>query len=132
MTKSMNAPQAPQYSDAAKRCSDIIKLHILAGMGGKYAAIRLSDGGSDDTVYDTRRDAITHQLHEQQCAYIKIPRDDMPPSHAERFLQIQRELYDKGFRLCDPDGPELISPITTEGLAQSMALLRGARNGRRH
>jgi hypothetical protein len=122
----VNAPQ-PAYSDAAKRCSDHIRLHILAGMGGKYAAIRLSDGGSDGIAYDTRRDAITHQLHEQQCAYIRIPLDSMPVDHAERFLQIQRDLYDRGFRLCDPDGPELISPITTEGLAQSLALLKGRR-----
>lgn len=129
MTNSVNAPQVPAYSDAAKRCSDIIKLHILAGMGGRYAAIRLSDGGSDDTVYDTRADAIRHQLHEQQCAYIKIPHDNMPVEHAERFLKIQRDLYDAGFRLCDPDH-ELVSPITNEGMAQAMALLKGPRNAR--
>lgn len=123
----MNAPQVPRYSDAAKRCSDQIRLHIVAGMGGKYAAIRLSDGGSDGVPYDTRREAIRHQLHEQQCAYIKIPLDNMPPEHAERFLAIQRELYDKGMRFCDPDGPELISPITVEGLAQALAMSRGKR-----
>ena len=125
--KSVNAPQVPTDSDAAKRCSDMIRIHILAGMGGKYAAIRLSDGGSDGVAYDTRRDAIRHQLHERQCAYIKIPLDNMPPAHAERFLKIQRDLYDNGFRLCDPDGPELISPITDEGMAQAMALLKGPR-----
>lgn len=112
------------YSDSAKRCSDAIRLHIVAGMAGRYAAIRLSDGGSDGVAYDTRRDAIRHQLHEQQCAYIKIPPDAMPPEHAERFLAIQRELYDAGFRLNDPDGPELIMPTNMEDLRGAMAALR--------
>lgn len=117
---------AVPYSDSAKRCSDVIRLHIAAGMAGKYAAIRLSDGGSDGVAYDNRRDAINHQLHEQQCAYIKIPPDNMPPEHAERFLAIQREIYDNGFRLADPDGPELIMPMNMEDLRGAMAALKAS------
>jgi hypothetical protein len=91
------------YSDAAKKCSDTIRLHIVAGKAGHWAAIRLSDGGSDGRAYDKRRDAIRHQLHETQCAYVCIPPDDMSPRSAENFLQIHRNLYDAGFRLTDPD-----------------------------
>lgn len=112
------------FSDDAKRCSDQIRLHIVAGMQGKWAAIRLSDGGSDGIAYDTREDAIRHQLHEKQCAYIKIPWDDMPPEHAERFLAIQRELYDAGFRFCDPEGFGPIIPMNMEDLRNSINLLR--------
>lgn len=93
-----------RYSDAARRCSDAIRLHIVAGNAGKWAAIRLSDGGSDEVAYDTRADAVRHQLHEQQCAYVAIPVDDMSPAAAERYLAMHRELYDAGFRLTDPDG----------------------------
>ena len=107
--------QAPPVSDAARRCSDTIRLHIVAKMAGRWAAIRLSDGGSDGVAYDTRADAIRHQLHETQCAYVKIPPDDMPPEHAERFLAFHRKAYDAGFRLTDPDDRrEVIMPYTLE------------------
>lgn len=107
----------PAFSDAAKRCSDTIRLHIVAGQKGRWVAIRLSDGGSDGVVYDTRADAIRHQLHESQCAYVKVPPDDMPPEHAERYLAFHRRAYDGGFRLTDPDDRrEPIMPYTLEAL----------------
>ncbi len=112
-------------SDAARRCSDAVRLHIAAGMAGKWAAIRLSDGGSDGTAYDSRADAIRHQLHETQCAYVKIPLDDMPPDHAERFLAFHRKAYDAGFRLTDPDDRrEPVMPYTREGFRTFMRGLR--------
>ncbi len=102
---------ARQFSDAAKRCSDMIAIHILAGKAGLWAAIRLSDGSSDGIAYDRRADAIRHQLHESQCAYVKIPHDAMPLAEAESFLEFHRKAYDAGFRLIDPDDPrELIQP----------------------
>lgn len=116
-----------EYADSAKRCSDQIRLHILAGMAGKWAAIRLSDGGSDGVAYDTRPDAITHQLHEKQCMYIKIPFDSMPVAHAATMLKIQRDLYDAGFRLSDPDGPSLVTPIREEDIQGAMRMLRMGR-----
>jgi hypothetical protein len=101
----------PQFSDAAKRCADMIAVHILAGKAGRWAAIRLSDGSSDGIAYDRKSDAIRHQLHESQCAYVKIPHGGMPLAEAESFLNFNREAYDAGFRLIDPDDPrELIQP----------------------
>lgn len=115
-------------ADAARRCSDIIRTHIIAGHAGRWAAIRLRDGGSDGTAYDTRRDAICHQLHETLCAYVRIPPDDMPPAHAARFLAFHRRVYDAGHRMADPDGPEPIMPMTREGLRAFLrAPLQGAR-----
>jgi hypothetical protein len=110
-------------SEAGRRCSDIISLHILAGDAGRWAAVRLSDGGSDGIAYDTRADAVRHQLHETLCAYVKIPRDAMPPAEATRFLGINRMFYDKGLRLIDPDAPEreMILPERTEDLDALMA-----------
>lgn len=109
------------YSDAAKRCSDIIRMHVVAGSAGKWAAIRLSDGGSDNVAYDTRADAVRHQLHESLCAYVKVPLDDMPPEHAERFLAFHRKAYDAGFRLTDPDDRrEVIMPYTREAFRAFM------------
>lgn len=98
------------YSDAARRCADIITGHIVLGNSGRWAAIRLSDGGSDGIPYDTRADAIRFQLHETQCAYVKIPIDRMEPQHAEIFLRFNRLAYDAGFRLTDPDDKRELIP----------------------
>lgn len=118
-------PPPPKFSDAARRCSDQIRLHIAMHSEGKWAAIRLSDGGGDGVPYDTRRDAIRHQLHEQWCAYVKIPYDDMPPAHAERFLEMNRELYEAGFRLVDPDDEHMaVMPFTQEDLSAALRHIR--------
>lgn len=95
-------------SDAGKRASEAITLHVLAGKAGCWAAIRLSDGGSDNTAYQTKRDAIRFQLHEMQCAYVCIPEDGMSPQDADDFLRINRKLYDAGMRITDPDDPRTV------------------------
>lgn len=108
-------------SDAAKRASDIITTHILANNAGKWAAIKLHDGDSDGTAYDTRGHAIRHQLHPQYCMYIKIPLDGMPPEHAERLLAFHRKLYDQGFFLTDPeDKRHAVVPYTQEQFRKTM------------
>jgi hypothetical protein len=92
--------------DAARRCSDVIRTHVVAGSIGRWAAIRLSDGGSDGIPYDTRAEAVRHQLHETQCAYVQIPYDDMSPRAAGVFLRFHRDAYDAGMRLTDPERPD--------------------------
>jgi hypothetical protein len=102
-------------SDAAKRMSDIITGHIVFGNAGRWVGIRLSDGGYDGTVYDSRRDCVAHQLTESQCAYIQIPFDEFPPRHAQLMLQFHRQAYDNGFRVQGPDDRrELITPYRRE------------------
>lgn len=103
------------YDDASRRCADTVNLHIHADRGnvGKYVAIRLSDGGSDNTVYNTKADAVNHQLHETQCAYVRIPPDGMTVAEAASYLQFNRNAYDAGFRLSDPDFIPTMSPSST-------------------
>ncbi len=104
------------FSDEARRCADEINLHVAA-LGHeacrRWVAIRLSDGGSDGTLYDTRPDAIRHQLHEQQCAYFCLP--PVPTMigtrEAEAFLTYCRSLYDAGYRIPDPTAPAPIVPL---------------------
>ena len=102
------------YSDAARRASDIVALHLAADREraiGSWVALRLSDGGSDNVLYDSKAAAVRHQLHEFQCCYVKIPPTGFPPTHAEIFLRVHRQLYDAGFRLADPDkDTEVIIP----------------------
>lgn len=107
----------PEEWDAAKRASDAVGLHLI-GKGkdaiGRYLAIRLSDGGSDNVLYDTRGDAMRHQLHENYCAYLRIPPTGTTPKKAFVFLAYMRQFYDNGGRFTD-ESPRL--PMMSEELA---------------
>lgn len=112
----MSTMNAFGFSDSARRMADNVNIHIAAlgeAASGKWVAIRLSDGGSDGVLYDTRTQAITHQVHEKQCLYVRIPPfgDTMTPREAQAFLNLQRSLYDAGYRLQDPDDPAPINPL---------------------
>lgn len=100
----METPQ--QELDAARRCSEAVNFHLsMHGMdaAGKWIAVRLIDGSSDAKLYDTKADAVRHQLHENLCAYICIVPTGMPVEDALSFLRTTRRLYDAGMRLSDPD-----------------------------
>jgi hypothetical protein len=113
--------------DAAKRAYDIVRSYTAfveySERIGKWVALRLSDGGSDGTLYDSKRDAIRHQAHEQMCAYFSYrgaPEGFANVKDAAVWLEFHRHAYDNGFRLADPDdpggGPELIMPTAEEQL----------------
>lgn len=120
------------YSDAAKRASDIVNsaLTFIQGAAGRYLAIRLSDGGWDGTVYDTKRDAVRHQLDEFLCAYVRIPPPGTSPQQMQAYLDYCRALYDAGFRLPDPDdrngGRDMVLPLQREDLRAQMRRLAAA------
>jgi len=118
--------------DAAARCADIVRQAIVDGHVSKWLAIRLSDGGSDGVAYDTREEAVRHQLHETQCGYVKVRLDNYPPREALSFLRWHRMAYDAGARLPDPEapngGPELYVPTVIEEAEQF--LNRAARRKR--
>lgn len=130
----MGAPvlQAAAHSDAAKRVSDQYRLHRTAlGMAavGRWFAVRISDGTSDGVLYDTRRDAVRHQHHnETYYAFIAIGPYDMDVAEAEEFVSTVRTLYDANIRLTDPDhvagGREVIPRVTREDQASLMRSIR--------
>lgn len=88
--------------DFAKRAYDIMNLHVI-GKGdsswGKWVAFRLSDGGSDNVLYDTREQAIAFQLHPLQCCYLVIPPSGFTLAELREFLTLSRSLSDKGARI---------------------------------
>lgn len=112
----------PSTSDDARRASDIINAYYAYvpwdQLRNSWVAIRLSDGGSDGTLYDSKRDAIRHQSDEFLCAYISLKNcpNGVSPLEAERFLAFTRSAYDAGMRLPDPDdmhgGPEAFMPTS--------------------
>lgn len=115
------------FSDEARRACDAVNLHIEAlgpAAAGRWVAIRLSDGGSDNVLYDTRPDAIRHQLHESLCCYVRIPPFGvrLTVMEAQSYLTLHRSMYDAGYRLQDPQQPQVIKP-----LIQVAAPRRGAR-----
>jgi hypothetical protein len=125
-----------QHSDAAKRFCDTYNLHkIGAGKAslGKWIAVRLSDGTSDDTLYDDKLAAVTHQHHNEQLyAFVCIAPPSMKVCDAEVLIRTHRKMYDAGMRMTDPDhkhgGMDLITRLTQ---SDQLAMSRGAVTGLR-
>lgn len=93
------------HSDAAKRISDIYNMHRVAdpyGNVGFWIACALADGTSDNELYESRRDAITHQHHnENYYTFIQIVPSTMTPCEAEVMLKVARMMYKNGARITD-------------------------------
>lgn len=116
------------HTDAAKRIADHYNLHRI-GAGdqaiGKWFAATMADGLSDGVLYDTKRDAVKHQHHDEQYyTFIKIAPHSMKVCDAEVMLKTTRQLFDSGIKLADPDdargGKDVIKRLTNEDqMAQS-------------
>lgn len=123
--------------DAGKRAFDIIRSYVVFIPWDQrvrsWVALRLADGGSDGALYESKQDAVRHQLHEMHCAYFSFrgaPKGFTSPRDAQLFLDYHRAAYDAGFRLPDPDdvhgGPDLMIPTALdEMLAQRSRLIGG-------
>lgn len=100
-------------SDEAKRFSGIVNALISFSspfeLRRSWLAIRLSDGGYDGTIYDTRADAIRHQSDERLCAYFPIGNfmNGLSPLDAQILLDVQRHAYDQGLRITDEKDPDV-------------------------
>jgi len=111
-----------EHTDLAKRLSDEYRLHRLAdpiGSIGHWIAVHMGTGKSDHTLYDTRRDAVTHQGHNEQFyTYVQIVPSDMNQCQAESYIQGQRKLAQAGISLIDRDhrtgGRVMIPRLTVE------------------
>lgn len=113
------------YPADAHRFADLHNMHLFADHSnvGRWIAVRLADGTSDGVVYDHRREAVAHQLHESLCAYVQINPKTMSVQEAASVLKFYRFAYDSGHRVVDPEGPELIMPLTTQELNSQLARL---------
>jgi hypothetical protein len=107
-------------SDAAKRMADTIALHQTALskdelLAGRYVAIRLADGGSDQTAYDTRAEAIAHQINNpSRCGYFRVPLERWNAQTCDVLLWYVRGCYDSGFR--EDPAHQLVIPNAVESL----------------
>lgn len=121
------------HTDAAKRIFDTYHLHRTAdlyGSIGKWFAAALIDGSTDGVLYESRKDAITHQHHnEMYYTYLQITPANITVCNAEVMLTVARKLYDKGMRMTDPDDMrrEPIKRLTNED--QNAFAMRGLVTG---
>ena len=109
----MHNPRCPRenrnglnlHSDAAKRVVDVYNMHRVAdpyGCIGFWIACALADGSSDNVLYETKRDAINHQHHNENFyTFIQIVPSTMTECEAEVMLKVARMAYDKGMRVTD-------------------------------
>lgn len=92
------------------RAADNINMHFSAigwDAVGKWCAIALADGSSDHVLYGLRREAVSHQHHnEEWYCYVKIIPLMMGICEAQTYIDFHRKAYDAGFRLTDPDAKE--------------------------
>lgn len=127
-------------TDSAKRAYDVIRSYCAFvdydTRVRSWVALRLEDGGSDGTLYDSKVDAIRHQAHEQMCAYFSYrgaPNGFTNVRDAAVWLEYHRHMYSAGMRLVDPDdahgGPDLIMPTPAEMVYDQLRrLLPGVMN----
>lgn len=107
--------------DAARRFADNVRIHQLVlswdeMLAGRYMAVRLEDGWSDGTAYDTRTAAAVNQTRiAGYYLYFKIPAEPMSEREADFCLWYARRAYDNGWRE-DPahDARTLILPTRLE------------------
>lgn len=92
-------------TDAAKRIAERHNLAVLCGETGRWLAFHLADGHADPSSYDTRDEAISHQLHEIQSMYVCVQPLPMPVAEALQLLIVTRRAYDAGYRVTDVEAP---------------------------
>ena len=103
-----------QPTDAAKRIHETINIMHIARTWEElkrgWMAFKLADGTTDNVLYDTRADAIKHQLSEQTCLYIAMRKTlgGVPLRDCQLLLDVHRHIYDNGGRLADPQAPDVI------------------------
>ncbi len=87
----------------------------------QYVAIRLSDGGWDRVLYDTRDEALQHQSGDRNLyAYLPLRPDIFSPRVCDSLLWYWRRVYDGGYR---PDGTH--EGITIARVPNSIEVVNG-------
>lgn len=103
-------------SDAAKRISDTINLHITFNRAWeihtKWMAFALADGTSDGALYDSFDDATSHQAIPSRHAYMcfRNVMGGANPRDAQLWLDVERNAADARLALHETNAPRLIIP----------------------
>lgn len=83
-------------SDAARRISDTVKLHLVANKDimdavNRWCAFTLSDGMSNGVLYDSKEDAVNNKKSRaKDFCYLKVTPDGITQKDAWHFLKANR------------------------------------------
>jgi hypothetical protein len=126
--------------NSAKRLSGIINslviIHPIDQLIHSWIAVKLADGSTDGVLYDTRQDAVRHQAHEQQCAYLNLGpvMGGMDINAAFAILKFHRDSYDAGYTFIDPEHPtggmDIGMPIAMEDVRAHVHRMHNKRKKR--
>lgn len=121
MTVMLHDPRKPwRDREAAKRLYGTFALHRVALttdeiFAGRWLAIRLGDGGSDNTAYDSHGAAVASARNApSRCFYPRVTLDSISERECDFMLWYVRRVYDNGYR-ADP-AHELMMPTRVEDL----------------
>lgn len=121
-------------SDAARRVVDTYNLHKLAGelheTVGKWFACALEDGTTDGVLYDTKKEAIRGQHHNEfYYMYLQVTPGDMDLRAAATLLDLHRRMYAAGLRIPDRDhhggGLDIIHRLSWEDMRNQIKSMFG-------
>ena len=126
-------------TDAARRAFDIVNSYVHFIPWEQrircWVALRLSDGGNDGVLYESRHDVVWHHRNKLSAhwffSYRNSPNGFASLKDAQLWMDFFRLGWEQGWAksLIDPDdvsgGPDLILPTTREQLMlQRAAMMR--------
>jgi hypothetical protein len=114
-------------SDAARRCADAVSLAAVAGAVGMWVAVRLEDGRTDGSVYDTREAAIRHQRGLSAYTPVRVAPGGMQVYEAEALLDYWRKLHQANVRNDDPGLLLPLMPLTRRDRRRQIRVLAKGR-----
>jgi len=122
------------HTDAAKRISDTVTLHWIAGgydnVVGKWMAFRLSDGTSDNLLYPDKLSCMRHQKGVyQHYMYLCLQPGGMGICEAEVMVKLHRNARERDIATPDINAPhggrDLIPRIGMQEVNQQIRKLGG-------
>lgn len=111
---------------AARRFHDALRLHYTVLSleeiaAGRFMAIQLADGWSNNSIYDTHAQAVSSVKVDDanRYLYFRIPPPPGPPAAGcDVMLWYAQKRYDAGYRPAGVhEGTELIMPTRVEDLS---------------
>ena len=114
--------------EAATRFKDAVDLHLSAlewDAVGRWVAPRLDDGTTDNTLSDTREDAVRGQgAAANDHWYWQIAPDGVTAGEAEYGVRWARQCHAAGLTESQRAGQELIMPLPREDIAAQLRQLQ--------
>lgn len=111
-------PELHALKDAGARMSDVLNAAIIANglqATGRWMAFALEDGASDQVIYDTRAEAITHSR--RPCHFEQLRPRGFGPDECAMTLAYARALH-ASMGPADLDMPAPILPVRLEDRAR--------------